>query len=414
MTPKQLTRQFCLQQALHWAITGIGIPVIILLFQAKGLSLFDIGIVMAAWIGSTTLLEIPLGSVADKYGRRSTYILSLWVSILGNMLLLAANHLLSITLAATLLGAARALYSGTLDAWFYQRFHELNDDQPDNFHSALAKVNIAVTLGLAFGALIGGALPEWYATFSSSAAHGYNLNVVLIIFATFGLALFTILVFDNDKPQQHDTISIDARITTTMRHAFQHPTLKRLMQTTLVMGATLSCIENYWQPYLNDTLQSKNTIIFGLLSALYFVMAAISSWLSMPLLKLFHGSHKMLITSSRVLAAIALVLLASTASIITFSCLYLLFFFFFSLGENSESVLIHRHSDEHVRATMLSIHSCLVSLGGVVASLAFGFVSQHAGIAISWVSCGILLLLSSALLLLIPSAAIDGELIKNG
>ncbi|WP_224055762.1 hypothetical protein [Vibrio penaeicida] len=47
MNKRELTIRFGIQQGLHWLIMGIMIPVITLIFQSRGLNLFDIGLVMA-------------------------------------------------------------------------------------------------------------------------------------------------------------------------------------------------------------------------------------------------------------------------------------------------------------------------------------------------------------------------------
>ncbi|MEI8658045.1 hypothetical protein P4S58_16470 [Vibrio sp. Hal054] len=100
-----------------------------------------------------------MGGVADNYGRRNTYLLSLFFSSLGCIVLYLAHHLtLIISAAIMLFGVSRAVYSGTLDAWFYERFQCTKGKH--SYHSALAKINMIVTLGLATGSLIGGCLPN--------------------------------------------------------------------------------------------------------------------------------------------------------------------------------------------------------------------------------------------------------------
>lgn len=70
MQRNELVVRFGIQQYLHWTVVGLLIPVIILIFQSRGLNLTEVGIVMAVWIGSTTILEIPVGGLADTIGRK--------------------------------------------------------------------------------------------------------------------------------------------------------------------------------------------------------------------------------------------------------------------------------------------------------------------------------------------------------
>lgn len=407
MRPKELTIRFGIHQCIHWMIIGIMIPVITLIFQSRGMSLSDIGFVMAVWIGSTALFEIPLGGVADTYGRRKTYLLSLLVSTSGCIVLYNAHDLPFILIAAMLLGLSRAVYSGTLDAWFYDRFQHKQGDH--SFHAALAKVSVMITIGLAVGSLIGGALPDSaiYSFFHLESI--YDVNIILACVANILLFMITfVLIKEERKPSTEQTMEAKSNVIQlglqVIKMSLRHRVLSRLMQATIVFGIVLSSIENYWQPYLADVIQgtSYGVTVFGIISALYFLMSAVSSLLSVRLLKWFNGSHKTLMLTTRAFAGMVFILLANTTQLWSFALCYLIFFFLFTAGNNSESVLLHENTEERVRSTMLSISSFMFTCGGIVASLFFGFLSEHYGIAVSWMVSGIFLVASSAFFIFIP------------
>ncbi|MGF1763928.1 MFS transporter [Aliivibrio kagoshimensis] len=407
MSPRELTIRFGIHQCIHWMSIGIMIPVITLIFQSRGLSLSDIGLVMAVWIGSTALFEIPLGGVADTYGRRSTYLVSLLVSTLGCIVLYYAYDLTLMMIAAMCLGLSRAVYSGTLDAWFYDCFRHQQEE--DSFHAALAKVGVMVTIGLAIGSLTGGALPDSSMHTFFQLESIYDFNIILACVANILLLLITVvLIKEERKPNTEQAMK--AKLTViqlgleAIRMSLRHRVLSRLMQATLMFGMVLSSIENYWQPYLADVIQgtSYGVTVFGIIAALYFMMSAVSSLLSVRLLKWFNGSHKSLMLTTRVFAGIVFILLANTTQLWSFALCYLLFFFLFTAGNNSESVLLHENTEERVRSTMLSISSLMVTSGGVLASLLFGFLSEYFGIAISWMISGVLLVVSSVFFIFIP------------
>lgn len=413
MTQVNLTYRFALHQALHWVITGMMIPVIVMLFQSRGLDLSQIGVVMALWIGTTALLEVPLGSLADHYGRRRTYLLSLVVTMLGCFVLLIGMSFSWVLVSAVLLGAARAVYSGTLDAWFYDAFHQAQGKL--SYHSALAKVNILLTLGLALGSLLGGWLPEqteWHLAWFASI---YDLNLLVILMASTLLFFISLGLIPRDVATVHDQpreiTRCFERSALAIRCCISHQVLKRVMQTTLVFGMVLCAVENLWQPFLAGLLPSDEvtTSIFGIIAALYFVMAGLSAWLSVKVLAWFNGSHRMLLLVSRMSAGAVLLLMALTTQIETFALAYLLFFFLFTLGENSQTVLIQHSTPSDYRSTMLSISSLVVTLGGMSASLAFGFIAEHYGITMSWVIAGLLLVASSALFALLPQQAVNKD-----
>ncbi len=407
-----LTKRFALQQSLHWMIVGLIIPVLTLLFQAHGLNLAEIGIIMAAWIGTTTILEIPLGSVADQFGRRAIYLLSLFMNIIGSTLLYFAYNFEWLLIASIILGASRAVYSGTLDAWFYDRFQKLTASC--NYHTELSKVNVVVTLGLAIGCLIGGWLPDHannhhFSGNSNLTTYAvFELNLVVVITGNLLLIALTLMLIDEVHIRSTTSLSLKFALRTSLKAitiSLQHPILLPLMISSLLMGMTLSVVENFWQPYLASLLNEQYTLsIFGVISALYFLMAASSSGLSIYLLKLFGNSHRMLMLSSRLLAAVMLMILALSDDLISFSLSYLTFFFLFTAGNNSETVLLNKYTQSDMRSTMLSIHSFIITIGGMSSSLLFGYISQQFSIAISWLICACLLLLGCGLFLSMPNS----------
>ena len=417
MTRETLTRRYAIHQFIHWTIVGITIPVLVLLFQSRGLNLQEVGLVMAVWVGSTAVLEVPFGGIADKYGRKVTYLGSLIVNILGCGALFYASELVGLLVAAVMLGASRAIYSGTLDAWFFDSFQRCPQHKL-TFHSAQAYVNISVTVGLAVGALFGGWLPDYLVSSSVMAntsvemASAYDANIAVVIVANIVLFVIThqlineVRGFDKYSSDQAANLVISAQV---IRKAFTHHVIKRLMQTTLVYGAVLSSVETFWQPYLMALMQStannagvSNITVFGVIAGLYFLMSALSSLLSIRLLTYCQGSHKTLLLATRVLAGLTLMAMAKSGEPLVFALLYLTFFFFFTLGNSSQSVLINENTEAEHRSTMLSVSSLTVTGGAVLASLLFGVVSERYGISLSWMMCGGGLVVSSLLFVLIP------------
>lgn len=409
MTQGNLIARFAFHQGIHWSITGVMIPVLVLVFQSRGLSLTEVGLVMGTWGITTMLLEVPLGGIADQFGRRRIYLLSLVINAIAAVVLLLASNLSFMLLSAALFGASRAIYSGTLDAWFYDKFQTVSGSH--SFHSALALVNVVVTLGLAFGALVGGYLPDLAVQFSLSTQSMYDLNMLVVIAMNGALFALTFLLIPTEDGESAEgeaepAIGVLKRCQQAFNASISHTVLLRVLQTTLVFGMVLSAVENLWQPYLAEIIKDSGygTEVFGILSALYFLMATCSSLFSVRLLSWLKGSHRKLLFVSYIAAGTILVLLAFSASLLTFAAGYLLFFFLFTLGGNSQSVLLNDHTQAQYRSTMLSISSLVVTVGGVVASVSFGYIADLYGIAVSWWLGALLLMLSSLLFLRIPEA----------
>ncbi|WP_255984960.1 MFS transporter [Vibrio campbellii] len=235
----------------------------------------------------------------------------------------------------------------------------------------------------------------------------YDINILFASVSSIVLFFLTWVLLPeqkNIKENTQNTIAIAMQTSiTALTVSLNQWTLRLLFQATLVFGAVMSAVENFWQPYLADLIgmAPDDLTLFGIISALYFLMSALSSVISIPLLKIFFGSHKALIFTTRSLAGFSLLLLANATNTTSFALLYLTFFFLFTMGNNSEQVLLNENTQEEIRSTTLSISSFAVTCGGMLASLTMGVISEYFGISISWILCGSILLISSLYFLVI-------------
>lgn len=411
MSKEKLTLLYAVHQAFHWLIVGLTIPIIIILYQSRGLTLSEIGIVMTVWVGCNALLEVPLGGAADQYGRKRVYQISLLITMLGCVVTLYANSFVSLMIAAALLGSARAVYSGTLDAWFYEEFHRLKGNI--TYHQASAKVNVMLTLGIGIGCFLGGQLPFVYKNWSTSEGYQFNGNVIMTILLSLLLMMLTqVIVQESNFKADNTTDEASATKTGVIKHGFvtlraslNHSILRPLLLAGFVYGLVLSTVETLWQPQL--MLLQVNTEIarFGVISALYFAMAALASFSSVKAVAWLNGSHRNLLFFSRGLSGVVLMLLAQAASPETFTLLYLLFFFLFTLGYNSERILINHVIESKQRSTLLSLYSFTISSGAIFSAGLFSYIADIYSISTSWMIAAVALTMSCFWYLKMPQAS---------
>ena len=137
-------------------------------------------------------MELPFGGLADTIGRKPVFLSAVVASLISLALFLSSSDFYVLALSFVFIGFGRALRSGTLDAWFVENFKVMApnvDVQP-----ALAKVQFANAMGLAFGAIFGGLLPD---AFSSVAIRlGFSVyDVSYVASFVLMLAVFVYTVF---------------------------------------------------------------------------------------------------------------------------------------------------------------------------------------------------------------------------
>jgi len=398
MTRKKLLFVYTLNQTFHWFIVGLLIPVMALLQLEKGLDLFQIGITMAVYSGTVILLELPTGGLADAIGRKRVYLISLVMSFLSGFVILVAWNFYTMAVGTLLMGVARALSSGTMDAWFVDEFNKIEPE--GNLQEALAKVGTFIPGGLGVGSLIGGLLPMSLGKITSQVpGFGvYSANLITIgILVIVQFLLTSILVVEHLHPDRSSDIWSGFKqtpevISTSMQYGLKNRVILMLLVSALAWGLGLSGLENLWQPQVKDILGSDSqTWIFGLLSTGYFLAGSLGYILITPVCKLFNNNYPKVLFGTRLLMGTFFFLLALQGSLIGFAVFYLTLFVFNGMSNPPHAAIFNAQVPEAKRSTLMSFESFFLQIGGLLGSLVMGYTANTVSIPTAWfVGAGIL------------------------
>ena len=83
LTTKSLERRYYPIVFLFWFSTALPMALFILLAQARGMSVAQLGLMMAMYSATIVLLEVPTGGLADSWGRRRVALLAEVVTFAG-------------------------------------------------------------------------------------------------------------------------------------------------------------------------------------------------------------------------------------------------------------------------------------------------------------------------------------------
>ena len=105
---------YTLSASLIWGVNT-------LFLLDAGLDIFEVFIANAAFTAGMVVFEIPTGVVADTAGRRTSFLLSIVVLVLGTLLYLALAQtgagVVAFSAASIVLGLGFTFYSGAVEAW---------------------------------------------------------------------------------------------------------------------------------------------------------------------------------------------------------------------------------------------------------------------------------------------------------
>ena len=410
MTKEKLLRLFTFNQSFHWFMTGLLIPVLTLLLLKKGLDLFQTGIALGIYSGFAILFELPTGGLADSIGRKRVYLISLVVSFSAITCLLFAQGFTALLIFGfMLMGAARALSSGTLDAWFVDEFRKIEPD--GNLQAALAKAGIFIPIGLGLGALLGGVLPMTLGklTNQTSGFDIYSANLLVILsLQILQFFLTSTLIVDPRSSASNSGIleglkQFPVVISGSIQYGLKNRIVFLLVLSTAAWGFGISGVELLWQPQAKSILGSDSqTWIFGLMSAGYFIASGLGSVIVTPISKLFNNNYQNLLALFRFLMGATLVILAMQANITSFIGLYWLLFIFNGVMNSPHAALFNDNIPEEQRSTLLSFESLMLQIGGLLGSVGLGYLSDSFSIPAAWFVGAGILALSSLFYVLLP------------
>lgn len=374
---------------LQWGILGILIPVSNLLRMSKGLTLPELGFSAAITAGIVVALELPTGVIADRIGRKRTYLASLAFMAASCAALLFVSGFAMVSLAFALYGVSRALSSGSLEALMIDRYIEANGDS--TLHRLMSFVSAADTAGLALGCIAGGYIPGlWTAIALNSNRYQGNLLVMLVLL--FLLTMLVVFSVAEEKPDPQKQATLKRFLAESLSFIRFSPALLVFLGASAAWGIAFSAIETYWQPQVARIVGSAGSDrLNGFLSAGYFLAALIGSLAATPLLEKTKKNPGLLLLILRLLMAAFIVALALQTSAGGFAALYLSMFFWNGMASPPEATVLNRALPSDKRASMLSAVSLAVQLGGMVGSVAFGLVVKSSGIRVAWfIAAGVL------------------------
>lgn len=371
---------------------GVMAPVLSLALLARGASISTVSLLLGIYSFTVILAEFPSGVFADMCGRKKAYALSAALHILSYCALLFSGTLLLLVAAMVLNGLARAFSSGSIDA--------LAMDEAVSNGSEVVKVSAQISVmesaGLAAGALVGGLLSGVGARYEGNLA--VNLVVYTLLFA---ITLF----FVREQPHPREKTAstklgeLGVQVRESLSFASQKGTVRMLLVLSALSGFALISIETYWQPALLDL--SPPAFVFGAVSFAGFACVVAGSKLTQALFTKHPQSGVAVALGLKALFGICLGLLVLQKGTPLFVGLYSLAYLFLGSGSVAESALLNRQAPPQRRASILSLFSFVLQLGGLLASLSGAAMSAYADYKYMWYLSGGLLLLGTGVFALL-------------
>jgi MFS family permease len=407
-------RRYVTVCALLWLSPGLGLASMVLLFSERGMSLAAVAGLFAAHSLTVAVLELPTGGLSDVLGRRPVLALAGALNVVAFTLVALGTTVWVLTAGMVLMGAARALASGTAEAWYVDTVQACSGPDAE-LRTGLARGGSATSAALAAGLLIGGALP-WLLGLGpdpgarlGEATSGVvlPLSVPLLLGAALRVVFVGyVLTALKEPPRPPATVrsvlrGVPATVLGGVRLGGRDMLVRRVLLTAAAVGSALAAVELLVPGRTAEVTggTGSGAAAYAALACAGFVCSGVGSHLA-PLVARIGGGGERAVAGCLAVGAGGLLLLGVTASgahpvatalaVAGFGLVYL------GLGAASpnENDLLHRRVPGERRATALSVQSLAQQLVGALTGLAVGALPPG---PLPWLLTGAVLLAGALL-----------------
>ena len=414
-TVASATRRLFWLTALRWLPVGLLTPVLVLLAQARGLSLPEIGLVLVVHSAVVVVLELPTGGLADTLGRRPVLLLSAVLHLLSCLVLLVAGGFAAFALGSVLKGIGRALDSGPLEAWYVDTVRALDADA--DITPGLGWRGAADGGALAVGAAVGGVLPGLVGG-DASTALAAPFAVAAVLDLCYLLALLR-LVADPVRPHPAgalrrlvaDVRAVPSTVGEALRLSLRDRTLRVSLGLTALCGVVLSGLELLGPVRFAGITGSAGTAAgaFGAVMAVSYGAAALGSVAASRVRRLARGSTRATAAAVNLVGAAAVGVVAGPTVAVVAGAAFAVFYF----TNGAVWPLVHAAAHSRVtaahRASVLSAGSLALALGGITGSLLLPRLAERTSTATAFAAVAAALVVAAGLSLRLPSPGHDEE-----
>ena len=347
-----------LLKAVKWFM--IVMPIIVLFFESKGLSLTQIMILQGTYSLFVALFEIPSGFFADIYGRKNSLVIGSIFLFLGYVIFSFFSGFNEFLFAEILLGIGGSLISGADSAILYDTLLEIKEE--DEYTKIEGRTYAIGNFSEGIAGVLGGFL----------AMTSINMPVYIQTIVMF-LSIPIAITLVEPKSSYKLAKSFNSIITVVKDTFIYQRKLRWYIVYSSSMGIATLSIAWFVQPFLMEI--DTPIIYYGIIWAFLNFTAGITSYYSY-----LFNNHNLLIYISLIMIT-SLVLLGFNISY--FGLIFIILIYLLR-GVITPKLrhLININSSSERRATVLSLRSFVIRISFAVIAPSLGYISDSSDISI--------------------------------
>ncbi len=353
-------------------------PIYLLLFEAKGLALPQISLLLAVWSAPVVILELPTGILADHWSRKNMLVLGTLIHGACYGLWFFAEGFLLFALGFVLWGIGEAITSGSGEALLYDSLK--SKGQEDDFDRVYGRCRYYASLGVGLAMLLGGFMASAFGMRTVLALSVLSLSISAVLASRLPEVN---LYKQNSKEDGMAAAGAEGgamrKALATLTDAARFLAGKRLLTVVvllfiLVIG-TAGMLDEYDQMIVHSFGLSMGLVgVWGFLRCLLEAAGSRAAYRVKALLFRLGVKDPFYAVWLLCVLAGASAALAGWAARAAFAPVYVLFYFLMSIAGVLAEDYLQQRIEEQGRSTVHSIVSLLMNLYGVAFFGLFAFV----------------------------------------
>lgn len=369
----------------------------VLFLTQAGLDPLEVNLINCCYMASLFLFEVPTGVIADRYGRKFSFIVSCFIYSFS-MFLYYASHSFPMFIVAEVIGAlAATFYSGAFEAWMVDSVKKY--DQAIATKPIFSKGNIISNVGVMIGTFSGAVFGK-----NNLALPWLMSSVSILILGIISVWLIKETKIIQERKIEKRKISIrnifslfkneSQRNFTIAKQGFAYTITEKSILFIVVAGFiyNFACMapNMYWPlvfESLGVSIQNLGLIHFG--SIFMIILGSL-------LLHFFDNRIKKernVIVLSLVIFAIGLLIAVKDGTIIITLSGFYIHEFARGIFKPTKSAYLNSRIPAKYRATILSFDSMYVSAGSFFGLLIGGIIAKYYSISLSWLVSALIIII---------------------
>jgi len=382
------TRIIYLHYILLGATSGLFMSAQGLYLLERGISAWQIGLLLGVYSIVAAFFELPLGIISDAIGRLKVFIISRWVFALGMIIYIYSDSYYLLFIPIILLALAQALNTGTIDAIIYEQLK--THKKTTYVNKSIANFQLANVTTMVIFAALGGFVS--YITFGLWEERASNFNLAYCSILAIGHAVFARFFLRENKNIQKPSLESFTRYLQSIKSITSKNNVIAVVFLSAIFGFSVATVENYWQVLSVDLQGYIEKTTIALMTSGYLLSALVGSIISSVINNTSRISQVFILGVTPVLMGISLLIASRFESISALTICIYIFMIAFSVSRVPATVVLNEAIPNNIRSTMQSVISLFFMLGAALTLPVITPIVKTYGIGLAWRSVGFTLL----------------------